>query len=182
MIGIKGVVILTRFDFINTRFGSEALKKFQHVIEPQTDMLLRQPVVLSKDYPEAFLKTIDDELVRSLFNNQIEEFRTLGQWNAGNLLSRYFQIYIDEKDVVGFLKQMVRMRSVLIGLGDMHLSAFDDKSYGIHIHYGQPFSEAVKLTELGFLEEGCRLCGASHVQWEELEASDVSVNYQLSWE
>lgn len=182
MSGIKGVVILTRFDFINSRFGTEALKKFQQTIEPHSDNLLHQPIVLSKDYPERLLKVIDETLSKDFFNNDLEEFRVLGHWNARNLLSRYFQIYIDKKDISGFLKQMVRMRPILIGLGDMQLSAFSPKSFGIHIHYGQPYSASVKLTELGFLEEGCRLCGAKAVQWEELEASDVSVNYQLSWE
>lgn len=182
MSGIKGLVILTRFDFISNRFGIEALKKFQQTIEPQTDNLLRQPVVLSKDYPERLLKVIDETLTANLFQKNLEEFRTLGHWNAQNLLARYFQIYIDKQDVSGFLKQMVRMRPILIGLGDMQLSAFAEKSFGIHIHYGQPFSASVKLTELGFLEEGCRLCGAKSIQWEELEASDVSVNYQLNWE
>lgn len=182
MSGIKGVVLLTRFDFISSRFGNEALKKFQQTIEPYTDSLLRQPIVLSKDYPEHLLKIIDDTLQKELFNDDQDEFRVLGHWNARNLLARYFQIYIDKKDISGFLKQMVRMRPVLIGLGDMQLSAFSPRSYGIHIHYGQPYSLSVKLTELGFLEEGCRLCGAKSIHWEELESSDISVNYQLSWE
>lgn len=181
MSGIKGVVLLTRFDFISNRFGADTLKKLQRSLEPETENLLRQPIVLSKDYPEYLLKVVDDTMQRDLFDGRVEEFRSLGHWNAGNLLPRYFQLYIDQKDAAGFLKQMVRMRSILIGLGDMHLSEFAIKNYGIHIHYGQPFSLSVKNSELGFLEEGCRICGARDVTCEELESTDVSVNYQLSW-
>lgn len=181
MSGIKGVVLLTRFDFIASRYGADTLKSFQKALEPYTDNLLRQPIVLSKEYPEYFLKVIDESMQKELFNGNVDEFRSLGHWNAGNILPRYFQLYIDQKDAAGFLKQMVRMRPILIGLGDMQLNDFSLKNFGIHIHYGQPFSESVRYSELGFLEEGCRLCGASDVQCEELESTDVSVNYQLSW-
>jgi len=182
MSGIKGVVILTRFDFINSRYGADTLKEFQRKIEPFSENLLRQPVALSKDYPEFILKIIDDSMLQELFNGNILEFRSLGHWNAGNILPRYFQLYMDNNDAAGFLKQMVRMRPMLIGLGEMQLSDFTKKTYGIHISYGQPYMESVKLSELGFLEEGCRLCGAVNIKSEELELTDVSVNYQLSWD
>jgi len=182
MTGIKGVVILTRFDFISSRYGADTLKKFQNKIELPDENFLRQPIAISKDYPEYVLKAIDDALLKDLFNGDIQEFLTLGYWNAGSLLPRYFQIYIDNKNPEGFLRQMVRLRPILIGLGDMQLTDFSKNSFGIHISYGQPFMKSVKLSEIGYLIEGCRLCGARNIKHEELKASDISVDYQLSWD
>ncbi len=182
MSGMKGIVILTRFDFIESRYGKDALKAFQSKIQSDRNHVLRQPVVLSNEYPEHLLKTIDDLILKEYFNNEIQAFRSLGHWNAAHVLPKYFQLYLDNKDVVGYLKQMARMRPVLFGLGAMQLSEFAPKSYGIRISYGQPYSESVKLSELGLLEEGIRLCGAHQVRCTELEADDISVEYQLDWD
>ncbi len=182
MSGMKGIVILTRFDFIASSFGKEALKSFQTKIQSDRHHVLRQPVVLSNEYPEHLLKAIDDLILSEYFNNEIKAFRSLGHWNAAHLLPKYFQLYIDNKDPIGFLQQMVRMRPILIGLGSMFVSEFSPKSYGIRISYGQPYSEAVKLSELGLLEEGVRLCGAPQVRCSELESDEISVEYQLDWD
>ena len=81
-----------------------------------------------------------------------------------------------------FLKQMARLRDILIGLGEMTIADMGKKSYVIHINYGQAFMESVRLSELGFLVEGCRLCGAKSVKWDEIGKTDISVEYQISWD
>ncbi len=182
MNGIKGVVLLTRFDFIANRYGADTLKSFQRKIEPAEKSLLRQPVVLSKDYPESILKIIDETMLQDFFEGSIEGFRNLGHWNAGQILPRYFQLYMDNADAGGFLQQMVRMRPVLFGLGDMQLTAIEKTNFAVHISYGQPFMESIKLSEIGYLEEGCRLCGASNVRCKEIKSTDISINYQISWD
>jgi len=182
MSGIKGVVILTRFDFIENKFGKDNLKKFQKKIAPAMGSILYQPIGISKDYSESILKIIDDTLLSDLFEGKTEEFTALGIWNAHVIMPRYFQLYMDNQDAAGFLRQMMRMRSILIGLGEMQISEFERKTFGIHINYGQPYSESVKLSELGFLEESCRMCGAKNLQHEQIKTSDISVDYQLSWD
>jgi len=182
MSGIKGVVILTRFDFIESNFGKDTLKSFFAKIEFEDYDTIRQPVMISKDYPEKLLAAIDKAMLNEFFDGQVSSFLQLGEWNARHLLPRYFQNYIDDKDASGFLWQMSRMRPVLIGLGDMHISSFDKNDFGIHISYGQPYTDAVRLSELGFLEQGCRMCGAKNVQSEELKRSETSIEYQISWD
>ena len=182
MSGIKGVVILTRYDFIESNYGKETLKSFFSKIEFDDYDMLRQPVIISKEYPEVLLAAIDKAMLNEFFEGQGQHFFQLGEWNARHLMPRYFQNYIDEQNPGGFLWQMSRMRPVLIGLGDMNITSFDKADFGIHISYGQPYTEAVKLSELGYLVEGCRMCGAKNVKSEELKRSDVSVEYQISWD
>jgi len=182
MSGIRGIVLLTRFDYIEMVYGRERLKQFISKLQGEDTKILNQPIVISKEYPEALLKSIDETMMREFFDNDQQKFLELGYWNARQVVPRYFQIYIDERNPAGFLTQMMRMRPVLIGLGDMHVTFFDKRDAGIHINYGQPFSVAVKLTELGFLEEGCRLCGAARVHVKEMETKEVSVEYEIRWE
>ena len=64
----------------------------------------------------------------------------------------------------------------------MTMAEMDKKSLVIHINYGQPYIESVRLSELGFLVEGCRLCGVKNVKWEELTKTETSIEYQISWD
>jgi hypothetical protein len=181
MSGIKGIVILTRFDYIESTYGREKLKKFSDQLKIDGENPLVQPIGISKDYPELLLKMIDDKMLSEFLTNDISAFLEIGRWNAQHLLPRYFQNYIDEKNPSGFLYQMMRLRDTLIGLGDMHVADLSKHTFLVRINYGQPYIESVRLNELGYLEEGCRMCGAKNIIWEEIEKNDTSVEYQISW-
>lgn len=181
MSGIKGLVILSRFDYIEHTFGQAKLKEISGKIKPDSENPLNQPIGISKEYPEILLGSLDRLIASQLLDNDESKFLEIGYWNARHLMPRYFQIYIDDKDPDGFLQQMTRLRDNLIGLGEMSVAALEKNSHVIHINYGQEYMESVRLSELGFLVEGCRLCGAKNVEWEELKKNDILVEYQIDW-
>ncbi len=181
MSGIKGVVLLTRFDFIEERRGRDGLKKLMDKIKLDDKRAFSQPIGISKEYPEIYLSAIDDMMLKELFDNDLQQFRELGHWNARVLMPRYFQIYLEDQNILGFLEQMGRMRPILIGLGEMGVAELSRKMYLVRINYGQPYLESVHLSELGFLEEGCRMCGAKNFKSETVESDEISVEYQMSW-
>lgn len=182
MSGIKGIVILTRFEYIENEFGRDVLKKINEQIDVDESSSLHQPIGISKEYSEHLLQKIDDILLKDIFAGKVERFREMGHWIAGRLMPRYFQIYLDEQNPGGFLAQMSRMRHLLIGLGEMGVSALNKRSYWLRINYGQPYSQTVRLSELGFLEEGCRMCGAGNVKTSEEKSTDTTVEYSINWE
>lgn len=182
MNGIKGVVLLTRFDYVEKKFGRDQLKAVTDKIEMDSENPMAQPIGVSKEYSEIILKTIDDVLLQDVFHGQLEGFVELGKWNARHLMPRYFQVYVDERNPGGFLQQMMRMRHILIGLGEMQVKDLAVNSFWVRINYGQPYLESVKLSEYGFLEEGSRLCGAQKIQIQEINRDDISVEYQIKWE
>lgn len=182
MTGIKGLVILTRFDYIENTYGKNKLKEITGKMNPDREGPLNQPIGISKDYPEILLGTLDNLIKTELLENNESGFLEIGYWSAKHLIPRYFQIYIDDKDPKGFLKQMALLRDILVGLGEMTLAEMNKKSLVIHINYGQPYIESVRLSELGFLVEGCRLCGVKNVKWEELNKTETSIEYQISWD
>lgn len=181
MSGIKGVVLLTRLNFVEHHYGKDGLKNFLDKLDVDKDSPLFQPVMISKDYPENLLQDIDKVLLKEYFNNDLNKFLELGAWNARHIMPTYFQIYIDEKNPGGFIEQAALLRPHLIGLGEMLVSAIEPNQYLVRINYGQPYPETARLSELGFLEEGVRLCGAKQVTSKLEEKEETSVEYQLEW-
>ena len=181
MSGIKGIVLLGRLNFVEEKFGKDGLKEFLDKLEVDKESPLFQPVIISKDYPENLLTDLDRVLLKHYFNNEVQKFYELGVWHAQHLMSTYFQIYIDEKNPGGFLNQIARLRPYLIGLGDVSVSEIEPREYYMLINYGQEYPESVRLSELGFIEEGLRLCGARDVKSKIEEKNDISVEYKFTW-
>ena len=182
MSGIKGLVLLTRFDYIEEKYGRDRLKSFWEQIELKDKSVFQQPVVISKDYPEIILKAVDEAIEKHFFKDKAPSFRELGRWIAGHLMSRYFQIYVDEQNPIGFLEQIMRMRPTLIGLGLMDMVDLEPNTYLIKIDYGQPYLPSVYQSEIGFLEEGVRMCGGRKVTMLPEEQSGFVLEFRMHWE
>ncbi len=181
MSGIKGLVVLSRFDYIEKTYGREKLVQFFDSVKSEDKDQLTQPIGISKEYPDEYLKIIDEYIQKEFFANDESSFLLLGNWNAGHLMPRYFQIYMDDKNPPGFLNQMSNMRKILIGSGEMKIRDLDSNSYDVVIDYGQTFLESVRLSELGFIEEGLRLCGAKKVKTEIKRLNEITAEYKIGW-
>ncbi len=178
---IKGLVLLTRFDFIEHTYDRRKLVEFVDNLDVDDKNQLIQPIIISKDYPVTFLKVIDEQMLKDFFNNDENEFVKMGNWNAHKLLPRYSQLYIDLKDPVGFLKQMGSLRPMLIGPGEMTVFEEEKTTVKIRIDYGLTYSETVRLSEMGLLEEGCRMCSSSLPEMKILDHDGVCVDYLVEW-
>jgi len=104
---IKGLVLITRFDYIEHNYGREKLIGFVDALKVDDKNQLVQPLIISKDYSIAFLKEIDEQLFSQIFDGDLNQFYDLGKWNAQKLLARYSQIYIDTRNPAGFYLKWV---------------------------------------------------------------------------
>lgn len=181
MSGIKGIVLLGRLNYVEEKYGKDGLKEFLDKLQVDKESPLFQPVIISKDYPENLLTDLDKALLTHYFDNDVQKFYDLGVWHAQHIMSTYFQIYLDEKNPGGFLNQMALLRPYLIGLGEVSISEIEPKEYYVLINYGQEYPESVRLSELGFIEEGLRMCGAKDVKSTIEEKDDISVEYKFTW-
>ncbi len=181
MSGIKGIVLHGRLNYVEENFGKEGLKTLLDKLDVNKESPLFQPIMISKDYPESLLTDIDQALLKTFFKQDLQKFYELGVWHAQHLMSTYFQIYIDEQNPGGFLNQMARLRPYLIGLGEMSVSEIEPREFYLLINYGQKYPESVRLSELGFIEEGLRLCGAKDVKSKIEEQDEISVEYKFNW-
>ncbi len=181
MSGIKGVVILTRFEYIENNYGKDKLIEIIEKIDFDNKRRLKQPIGVSKEYSENLLSEIDKLILSEYFGNDVKMFRKLGCWNAPKLVGRYMQILIDEKSPDSFLRQMIFMRPILFGLGDLQIVEIEKNVYELSINYGQPFIPSVMESELGFIEEGCRICGAENVELEICDVGERKIEFIIRW-
>ena len=147
---VKGLVLISRFEYIEINIGKSQLKALLKEISTQTENYTKQPIVGSNNYPENTITKIDQLILNSYFNNNVELFRSLGEWNADNFMHRFFNLYLDEQLPVEFVFQYARLRSYLIGSGEMRVLGDEKNNLDIIIDYGQPIPRSVCLSEQGF--------------------------------
>lgn len=171
MATIKGIVLLSRIEYIENHFGTEEYFEFLGKISTPEENFSRRPVDGSNNYPEATLVKIDELLLREYFKNDINKFFELGKWNAQRLVPKFFNLYVDEKNPVEFLMQYNRLRDFLIGSGTMKLEVISEKSFSIEIDYEQPIPETVYLSEKGYIVEGIKMCSGKDPIIEDVKKS-----------
>ena len=167
MVHIKGLVLLSRFEYLEAKQGTKLFKEFLKKISTGDENFARQPVDGANYYPASTLARIDQILLIDYFNNDLDEFRKLGEWNADTLMDKYFNLYSEQYKPVEFLEQFGRLRTYLIGAGEMHIVSSGKNSLMIAIDYGLNIPRSVCLSEQGFISEGLRLCGAKNIKINE---------------
>lgn len=168
---IKGLVLLSRVEFLDNNFGQEKYKSFLKQISTPDENFERRPIDGSKNYPEKTILKIDEILLNDYFKNDINMFFQLGQWYAEKLLPKYFDLYIDAQDPGEFLLQYNRLRPFLIGSGIMQVNLIKKNSFELVIDYEQTIPRSICLSEQGFLSRGIEICGASNLDINEKECA-----------
>jgi len=168
---VKGLALLSRLEYLENLKGPSIYKEFLKKISTEEQNFVRQPIDGANLYPDNTLVEIDRILLEEHFAGDVSEFRKLGAWSAEFLMSRFFQLYIDEKKPVEFLEQYARLRSAIIGSGEMKVEETGRGSLLITIDYGQNIPESVCMSELGFIEGSMRLCGAKILDVEEISCA-----------
>jgi hypothetical protein len=125
---IKGLVLLSRFEYLEKKYGTTVYQEFLDTISTADHNFAKQPVDTANLYADDLLVAIDQKLLEVHFKRDLEEFRKLGQWNAQNLMPKYFQLYLSEQKPVDFLDQFSRLREMLIGTGETKINVLDKKT------------------------------------------------------
>ena len=107
--------------------------------------------------------SIDQILLADFFENDVGEFKILGDWGAENFMFRFFSQYVDEQKPVEFLAQYGRLRYHLIGNGEMVVQPVSASQLELSIDYGQKIQKSICLSEQGFIEGGMKQCGAQKI-------------------
>ena len=91
---IKGIVLLSRIEYIENHFGEEKYFDFLKKISTPEENFSRRPVDGSNSYPEDTLVKIDELVLKNYFNDDIKKFFDLGKWNAGRMVPKFFNLYV----------------------------------------------------------------------------------------
>ena len=135
---VKGLVLLTRFEYLDSKQGPGSLTELLIKISTPEANFMRQPVDGANFYPEDILVKIDEILLADYFENDLNEFI--------------------------LLEQFARLRDSLFGSGKMAISEAGAGKLEVKIDYGQTVPKSICLSEQGFISEGLRLCGARNIK------------------
>ena len=75
---IKGLALLSRFDYLEGNYGLDKYEEFIKRISTNDENYARQPVVGANNYPESTLTKIDELLINDYFKDKEKEFFRLG--------------------------------------------------------------------------------------------------------
>jgi hypothetical protein len=168
---IKGLVLLSRVEFLDNNFGQEKYKSFLKQISTPDENFERRPIDGSKNYPELTLLKIDEILLKDYFKNDINMFFQLGEWYAERQMPKFFNLYIDEQDSGEFLFQYNRLRPFLIGSGNIQVNLIKKNSFEIIIDYEQTIPRSICMSEQGFISKGIEICGGRNLEIIEKECA-----------
>lgn len=160
--------MISRFNYLEQIKGAETVQKFQQELSGGDVNFVRQPIIGANNYPEHTITEMDKMMLADIFNGDVNEFFRLGEWNSREMMLRFFNLYIDDQDAVGFVQQFARLRSVLIGSGEMTVERSGKTAVMIQVDYGQKIPRSVCLSEQGFISGGMKLCGMKTVTFEEI--------------
>jgi hypothetical protein len=179
---VKGLVLLSRFDYLEKKKGPAILREFLIKISTDETNFTRQPVDGANLYPGSLLGKVDQLLLDEYFTNGEHEFFRLGEWNAQNLVDRFFNLYMQGKKPVELLNQYARLRDLLIGSGTITIHPKDKYTISMVIDYGEKIPKSVCLSEQGFISEAMKLCGAKKVEIEETECASSGQTFACKFE
>ncbi|TFH00126.1 MAG: hypothetical protein E4H13_08220 [Calditrichales bacterium] len=174
---IRGLVLMTRLEYLEAKYGVEKYQAFLKKISTDEINFSRQPVDGASTYPDTTLARIDQILQEDFFAGDDSAFKEIGLWSAGNFMFRFFNMYVESGQPTEFLTQYARLRKHLIGSGEMKVSIHSNNQCEIGIDYGQTIPKSVCLSEQGFIEGGMAQCGADEIQIEEHSCASIADNY-----
>jgi hypothetical protein len=174
---IRGLVLMSRLEYLERRFGTETHRNFLKKISTENLNFIKQPLEGAMSYPDTILGTIDQLLFEDFFDRDAGQFKELGKWSAENFMYRFFSQYVDERKPVEFLSQYGRLRYYLIGAGEMLLQPVSADRLNLSIDYGQKIPKSVCLSEQGFIEGGLEQCGAKQVVLREDSCASTSEDF-----
>jgi predicted hydrocarbon binding protein len=177
MPSIRGLVLMSRLEYIEKKYGAEEYRDFLKKISTEEINFLRQPLDGAFIYPDSILLTIDRIMLEEYLNNDLQAFKELGKWGAENFMYRYFSLYVDLHQPVEFLEQYARLREYLIGSGVMNVHVIDQNHLELSIDYGQRIPKSVCLSEQGFIEGGMELCSGTNISFKESLCASESDNF-----
>ena len=105
MPSVKGLAIMSRLEYFETKYGVDQYKEFLKKISTEEVNFSRQPVDGAHIYSDRILARIDQILLEEYLNNDMNEFLKLGKWSADNFIYRYFSLYVENSQPHEFLKQ-----------------------------------------------------------------------------
>jgi len=182
---IKGLIILSRKEFVKEHFGEESWGKILEELPLKYRQMITETFLTTQWYPFEIGDHIDKAIVNVLGKGDTLVFEQLGAKSAQKSLTKEHRSFISAGDPQAFMKKAGTIYKFYYDTGRREYRATGPDSGVITTYDAETYSLPDCLTVIGWYKEALKMCGAKKVLMEEEEcrASGGSCcRYKVEWE
>lgn len=177
---VKGSSIVTKFDYAEEHFGTEARKRLE---ERFSDRKLL-PVVPASWYPFKDYADVLESLSEMFLQGDLSRLDDVGSYSARRSLSGIYQSFVisNEQNFLDFLGRISALHGMFYSHGNLQVKVRDDGKGCSLWHRDKPEVRACDLyVAQGFYKEAGRLHGIDNIRCT-FEREDGAVRFDLRWD
>lgn len=181
---IKGLIILSRKEFVKEHFGEEAWEKVFNELPVQYLQQMGDTILTTQWYPFEIGDHIDKAIVKILGKGDPLVFEQLGAKSAQKSLAREHRSFLSAGDPQAFLKKSGTIYKFYYDTGRREYQATGPNSGVITTYDSETYSLPDCLTVIGWYKEALKMCGAKKVAMEEEEcraSGGACCRYKVEW-
>ncbi len=183
---IRGLILQSRFEFLEEKIGSQAIRLLLEKLSPASKQIIEEQIFPVNKYPFQLLKEIDS-VIPQIISEPLEKiFRDMGKYFSPIIVDKYFYNYIESRNPAGFLHHMEKLYFYLWDFGQYNCtpSAKNNNEYDVHLNYEIDIHKPYCWFMQAFLTQGVEICGASNVTLKEIKCeaeNDEECLYRIKW-
>jgi uncharacterized protein (TIGR02265 family) len=181
---IKGLVILSRKEFVKEHFGEEAWDQILGQLPQEHRQMITETFLSTQWYPFEIGDHIDKAIVQVLGKGDNLVFEQLGAKSAQKSLSKEHRSFLAAGDPQSFMKKTGTIYKFYYDTGYREYKATGPNSGVVTTYDAETYSLPDCLTVIGWYKEALKMCGAKKVEMaeEECRASGGSCcRYRVEW-
>jgi uncharacterized protein (TIGR02265 family) len=181
---VKGSVLRSRLEFVEEKFGADALQNVMQSLSAEDQQALNN-MLPSSWLPFEVGRNLDDEIVKVVGGGKIEFFEQLGVASAEKNLTTVHSAFLTPDDPHGFLKKAPQIYRLYYQTGRREYEKVGEKEAVLTTHEAETFSNPDCSTVIGWYKRALEYCGAVNPQVveEECRARGSEVcRYRVTWE
>ncbi|NOX38273.1 MAG: TIGR02265 family protein [Calditrichaeota bacterium] len=182
---VRGLVLLSRIEFLENELDGNAMKQLADMLSPQTREMVTEQIFPVNRYPFSVLKEID-QVIPQLVSLPLEElFRKIGTHFAPIIVDRYFYNYMVAHQPDKFLVQFKNLYLHLWGFGEYAYDFQDRHRVTLSFEYEEDIHKPYCWFVQAFFTESIQLCGGKQVVLNEMECDAENGErcvYKINWQ
>lgn len=182
---IQGVVLLSRFEYLEKKLGAQAVSQLVKKLPEHLQHSVQEQIFPVNRYPFQLVQEID-ALIPQLIAEPLEQiFREIGTMFAQNLIEKYFFNYLESKDPAKLISQIGNLYGYLWGFGQYHVVSLKNGEARVDYIYEMDIHKPYCWFTQEFLIKGLQMCCGSSVSITELMCAaetEDRCSYKLIWE
>ena len=181
---VKGSVLRSRLEFVESHFGQPGVDRVIQSLSPEDQQALGM-ILTVKWYPFELGKRLDSAIVQVLGGGRHEFFERLGEASADKNLGTMHKGFLTEGKPHAFLNKAPGIYALYYETGRREYQQVGEKEGVLTTHDAETFSTADCLTVVGWYRRALEMCGAKDVKVveDECRATGGKVcRYKVSWQ